>query len=52
MGGRLREFANKLTVITKDPFVLDSIQGHVLKFSQEPPLAKPTHKCEVKILKT
>ena len=34
------------------PFVLGTTQGHLLQFSQKPPVVKPTFKCEVKIPKT
>ena len=34
---RLREFAHKWMGITQDPFVLGTIQGHLLQFSQKPP---------------
>ena len=45
-------FANEWMGITQDPFVLLTIQGHMLQFNQKLPLVKPTHNCEVKVPKT
>ena len=52
MGGRLREFVTDWGGITQEPFMLGTIKGHLLQFSQKPPLVKPTHKCEVKVPNT
>ena len=35
--------------ITKDPFVLGKMQGHLLQSIRSPHLVKPTWKCEVKV---
>ena len=51
IGGRMREFAKEWICITQDPFMLGTIQGHLLKFNQKPPLIKSTNKCEVKVPK-
>ena len=37
VGGRIREFAKEWMDITQDPFVLGTIQGHLLQFNQKPP---------------
>ena len=52
MEGRLKKFADKLMGIIQDPFMLDTIQGHLLQFNQKLPVVKPTHKCKIKVPKT
>ena len=52
MEGRLSEFEDEWMHITQDPFVLGIIQGHLLHFNHKFPIVKPTHKCEVNVLKT
>ena len=52
MGAKLREIADELIGITQDPFMLGTIQGHLLQFNHKPPIVKPTCKWEVKVPKT
>ena len=37
--------------VTRDNFVLGLVQGHRIQFNRNPPLVRPTEKCEVKVPK-
>ena len=51
MEGRLREVLGEWMGVTQDPFMLGTIQGHLLWFNQKPHTVKPTLQVQGKDLK-
>ena len=51
VGGRLFHRHSQWKEITADPFVLGSVQGHLLELKERPPLVESSAKCEVKVPK-
>ena len=52
MAGETEEVCKWMDWYNPRPFMLASIQGHLLHFNQKPPLVKPICKCEVNIPET
>ena len=48
-GGETEGVCRQMDGITWDLLMLGTIQGHLLQFSQKPPLMKPNCKCKVKV---
>ena len=51
VGGRLAAHSEAWNRVTRDNFVLGSVQGHLIQFNRKPPLVRPTEKCEVQVPK-
>ena len=51
VGGRLANFTQEWSAITNDPFVLGTVQGHLIQFQRKPPLVRPSPKSEVVVTK-
>ena len=42
VGGRLKNFVDRWSMLTKNPWVLQSVQGHYLEFKLTPPTVPPS----------
>ena len=51
VGGHLVAHSEAWNCVTRDTFVLGSVQGHLIQFNHKPPLVHPMEKCEVQVPK-
>ena len=51
VGGHPAAHSEAWNCVTRDTFMLGSVQGHLIQFNRKPLLVRPTEKCEVQVLK-